>query len=380
LVAAVASLAVVVGCSAAAQPNAPPAQPARENAAAATTNAPESAAESWEQIVAAAKREGKLAVYGPPDADIRDVLTLGFQRAYPEIAVEYTSGFGVELATKLTLEREAGQYWADLQIAGTTTLITAFMDAQALDPIRPFLVTPEAAPSKWMDDKLEFADNAEQYVLVFSNLVKAPFIYNVSLATAGDFRSWNDLLDPRWRGQMIMHDPRQAGAGLATGSFLYVKLGQPYLERLIAQGVAFTRTPDQLIEGVARGRYAIGIAHNETPALQAKAKGLPVEILQAPALAEQNYVTPGFGAIGVMNRAPHPNAIKVYLDYLLSREGQTAYHRAAYYISRRRDVPRDHLPEAMVPKEGGSYYREYREEWVRQKDQMMSLFQSLVGP
>jgi iron(III) transport system substrate-binding protein len=231
-----------------------------------------------------------------------------------------------------------------------------------------------------MDGKLEFADNAEQYVLVFSNLLKAPFIYNTSLAAAGDFKSWNDLLDPRWKGQMIMHDPRQAGSGLATGTFLYVKMGRPYLESLNAQGVVYSRVPDQIIEGVARGRYAIGIAHHEGQTIQAKSKGLPVDVLPAIAMAEQNYVTPGFGAVAIMNKAPHPNATRVFLHYLLSRDAQTAYDRAAFYTSRRRDVPRDHVPDTMVPREGESYHREYREEWVRQKDQMTTFFQTLLGP
>jgi iron(III) transport system substrate-binding protein len=342
------------------------------------TQAAPSAGSEWDQIVAAAKREGEVSVYGPPPPDVRDVLTLGFQQQYPEIKVSYTPGYGGELGPKVLREQEARQYLGDLLISGTTTLITTLMDASALDPVPPLLVGPESQPAKWMDNRLEFADNAQQYVFVFSNYIAPPAAYNTTMVNLSELKSWRDLLDPKWNGRLAMHDPRQPGAGLAFATMLHTKLGRDYLERLFAMNVAFSRQQDQLVEFVSRGRYAMAIATQPEVVGPAKAQGLPIDLLPAENLAEGSYVTPGYGAISALKNSPHPNAAKVYLNWLLTARTQEDFDKASLFASRRRDVPRDQLPSYMVPKEGVEYHREYQERWVREKEQTITLVESLI--
>src|SRR5712692_6577543 len=127
----------------------------------------------WEQVIAAAKQEGKLVVMSAPGADVRDALTQGFQSKYPEIELDFTGLRGGEAATKLFNERQAGQYRVDLLVHGTTTIVTDLMPEGAVDPVQPFLVGPDVQDaSKWLGGRLDFADDDGKYDLVFITAVK----------------------------------------------------------------------------------------------------------------------------------------------------------------------------------------------------------------
>jgi ABC-type Fe3+ transport system substrate-binding protein len=79
-----------------------------------------------------------------------------------------------------------------------------------------------------------------------------------------------------------------------------------------------------------------------------------------------------------MNRAPHPNAARLYLNWLLSKEGQTDWSRASSYPSRRLDGPRDHLNPESLPQEGKSYLPTYKEEYFKYNDEAEALIIELL--
>ena len=87
---------------------------------------------SWEKILAAAKKEGKLVVIGPNGTDVRDALTQGFQKKYPEIQVDFNGMSGAMVAPKLLNELAASYYRTDLVVGGTTSAIGYLMPAKAL--------------------------------------------------------------------------------------------------------------------------------------------------------------------------------------------------------------------------------------------------------
>ncbi|MBM2811975.1 MAG: ABC-type Fe3+ transport system periplasmic component, partial [Chloroflexi bacterium] len=313
-----------------------------------------SGASEWDEVLAAARREGTISVTGPPGADTREAFTEAFERKYPGITVDYASQPGSAVAPKLIAERGSGQYLLDVIINGTTTQLALARD-EILDPIDRYLVGPEAAQSaKWFGGKFEFSDNAGKYNLVFGHVVKSPLAYDPKVVSPGEIKSYNDLLNPKWKGKIAMYDPRGAGAGFATTTFLYTypALGKDYLRQLFSQDIAFSRDDRQLIDWIARGQYAIAIAPSERMYTEFSSRGIEVGMMGAEDLAEGSYLTAGVAAVGVINNPPHPNATKVYLDYLLSREAQLEFSQATGYVSRRTDVPTDHLPGYVIPKQG----------------------------
>jgi iron(III) transport system substrate-binding protein len=365
----------VLACAPAASAPATRPAPAGGEVAAATADA------DWEQVAVAAKREGRISLNGPASAEAREALTEGFQRKYPEIQVDYTGSSGSAVPPKLFAEREAGQFRADLIVNGTTTQLD-LIRGNAMDPIAPYLVGPNARDtSRWQDGKLAFADNAETYNVVYGCTVKTPIVYNPGQVSPEEIRSYKDLLQPKWKGKMAMYDPRAAGTGLSYATFFYTheELGKEFLRQLLGQNLVLSRDERQLLDWVVRGQYALVIAPAERMLTDFRSKGVPVHLLGAESIKEGTYVAAGTSTVGVVNRAPHPNAVRLYLDYLLSRDGQLEWSKGGGFVSRRTDVPTDYLPDYVLPKPGVRYQEDWKEDSVDLKDEVAEFIRAVTG-
>ncbi|HLB29568.1 MAG TPA: extracellular solute-binding protein [Dehalococcoidia bacterium] len=310
--------------------------------------------QEWERVLAAAKREGKVTVLGPTGAENRRALTEPFERKYG-ITVEFQGGQGPEQVAKLNSERAGGQHLWDIFIAGSGTVIPSLTSEGALDPIEPALILPEVTDVKsWLGEKLRFADEGRR-VLVMSSLTKANVFINPSLAKAEEFKSYKDLLEPKWREKIIIHDPRIPGPGNATLGFFHQhkELGPDFIRALAAQKPLILRDTRQELEFVAQGRYPILIGGSDATASALLREGLPIAIVDHRQLKEKSYLTHGFGSVSMLSKLPHPNATKVYLNWLLSKEGQTEFNRALGFASRRLDVPsKDWVEPWWLPVDG----------------------------
>ena len=342
-------------------------------------------ATDWEKTVAAAKKEGQVVIMGPAGADVRDAFTQGFQKKYPGIQVDFNGMAGAQVAPKLLSELSAGVYRTDLVIAGTITAIESLIPAKALVPVQPFLAGPESQDvSKWKGGKFDFSDNAETYNLVYGNRLQVAFVYNRDLVPAGRVKSWKDFLNPEWKGKLAMLNPARAGASQGWVTFWYIKesqgFGKNFMRQLFTtQEVSLSNDERQLLDFVARGRYPIAIGPSGTQAFEMKKKGLPIELFGSAALQEGGVISASNGTIMVPRNAPHSNAAKVYLDYLFSREGQHAWSKATGLTSRRLDVPSDHIPEVLVPKEGVKYLEDYKEPFVVLRDEVVAFVNSVLS-
>jgi iron(III) transport system substrate-binding protein len=110
----------------------------------------------------------------------------------------------------------------------------------------------------------------------------------------------------------------------------------------------------------------------------ARAKqGVPIAIVDARQLKEGTDVSPANGALALFNKAPHPNAAKIYINWLLSKEGQTIFARANGYISARLDVPTDHTEPWRVPQPGA--IKTYTKAAMLVKDNLQPVLQEVFG-
>ena len=241
--------------------------------------------QSWEQILAAAKKEGMVAVIGPQGSETRDALTLAFQKKYPDIRVELQSMAGNQIGPKLLNELAAGRNSTDVLITGTTTALETLLPAKALVAVKPWLSGPNTQdPSKWRGGKLTFSDEAQNYNLVFSAYVKAPFIYNSNLVSGADFKSWKDLLEPKWQGKIALKDPIGAGGGLGNATLWYSHegLGKDFMRKIFAlKDLVMPRDDRQMLDFAARGKYPIAIGPSDVLTNEFIARGLPLRASQA---------------------------------------------------------------------------------------------------
>ena len=200
------------------------------------------------------------------------------------------------------------------------------------------MILPEVKdPTKWFGGHL-WADNQSGKNLLYSFVAQmTPSIYyNTNLVKPQDVRSYNDLLDAKWKGKIGLRDPRVPGGGLAMWAFLLDTKGEEYVRKLAQQDLFVSRNARQIADGLAKGSLAmtIGVGFRDFDAfLDAN---LPVKHL--PTLKEGTYVSGGNGILGIVKGALHPNAAKVFFNWLLSREGQELHNKTAQQPSRRLDV------------------------------------------
>jgi ABC-type Fe3+ transport system substrate-binding protein len=184
---------------------------------------------------------------------------------------------------------------------------------------------------------------------------------NRDLIPASDLQTGRDLLDPRWRGRIILQDPR-AGSGQAQLMLLLLAYGEDFVRDLLTkQEMAVTGDNRQQTEWVVRGRYpiAVGMNSDQLALFQDQGLGLNVKSLPSPVA-----LTGGFGSVQFFERAPHPNAAKVFINWLLTRDVQHQLAQATNSNSRRLDVAPSAPDRAVDPARVAEYIPYQFEQYV----------------
>ncbi|HLQ34226.1 MAG TPA: extracellular solute-binding protein [Chloroflexota bacterium] len=337
---------------------------------------------SWADTVAAAKREGLVVVSGQAAPDAEAAFSADFKEQYPDIRVEYLAMSSPEATTKHMTERQAGRFTVDVFIHGTPDILSTLIPEAAVEPMLTFLTGPDIQDtSKWLGGRLNFADEAAKYDLIFTGGVKIPVVYNTNLASPAEFKSYKDLLESKWTGKIAMLDPRVAGSGNGMVTFWYrtPELGKDFIKQLLTQQkIVFTKDDRQITDWVGQGKYPIAVGASDFTAFALKGKGVPIELLPAETLRETSYLTAGFGSVAVMNRAPHPNATRLCLNWLLAKSAQQGLTKLTSYPSRRTDASTAGLPESVVPKPGVQYQDSASEATARVKTEVLEYLKSVI--
>ena len=338
--------------------------------------------QKWDSAVKQAKTEGKVVVMGPPGDRIRDAITQNFAKAFPDISLEFSGARGGELATKIKAERDAGIYSVDIVISGVSTADAYFKPMKALAPIEQALLLPEVIdPKNWRDHRLEFSDRATRLDLVFATQNNVPLIFNPAQVKPEEVDGLYKVLDPKWKGKIAVQDPIPSGTGNGVFRWLWHVLGpektEDFYRKLHTQAGAIDRDQRRQIEWVAQGKYPLNFAPG-TVMYQLEKRGLKFGVI--PDFKDYGaYLTPGFGSAMLINHAPHPNASKVFLNWLLGKDGQTAFSRGMGYVSRRLDVSSDHVPSYWIPKPGVKYWPGYYEEDAKMSPEQEKFLKSIYG-
>jgi iron(III) transport system substrate-binding protein len=375
------------GCAPESRPSAPaasaPAEPAPAGAAAQPAGAAQPAWQAeWERALAGARQEGKVVVLGPPGDAVRRTITDAWRQAYPDITLEWSGGRGGEQATKLEAERRANLYTTDVMINGTTTALAQVRPLGALAPIRPALLLPEVTDTgNWLGNKLEFSDK-EELNLVFTTIPNSLIIYNGAQVRHDEIDELQELLDPKWKGKIVVNDPIPSGAGNVTFRWFWEMLGPErateFFRAMREQAGAVDRDQRRQIEWVARGRYPIVLGPSDGVKGPLREEGMQFEVLGGL----KEYGTPtsaSFGSLMLLTPAPHPRAAQVFVNWLLSRDGQLAYSLGMEQPGRRLDVPMDHLPADTLLQPDGKYWSSYLEENVGLPPPLAELVRDLYG-
>jgi iron(III) transport system substrate-binding protein len=350
--------------------------PAAGNAAAAGTAAPAQASAgnaAWDQLVAAAQKEGKVVVSGPPAPDARTKLPDAFKQRF-NIDMDYLAGNSSQLASRLETERAAGQYTIDVSLGGPDTVYGTFLPNKWLDPLKPLLMLPEVTDTNvWPTGAPWFRDPGGDTSLQIFNTISPIGYINTSLVSAEEVRTSDDLLKPQFKGKIASYDPSVNGGGLIFGSVLYVTRGADIAKQLYqGQQVAYTRDYQQIADWVAHGSYAIGIG--ATPVFMAQYKDA-APIAQLVLSDMKTIVAGGFGIVSLWNQAPHPNAAKVFANWIASKEGTSVYGAIDGSAPVRTDLDASTwLDKSLIPKPNSDYFDVYDYKYVIEQRQPIARF------
>lgn len=306
----------------------------------------------WNRILAAAKKEGRVTLAASPDPDVRRMIPEKFTARYG-IPVEYISLTTGEIRARLRAERQAGLFTIDATLGGADPVL---YQEKILDPIRPVLILPEVIdPSKWEKGKLWFSDPEDKYVLRILNNVVAPIDINTQHVKPQEVKSVQFLLDPKWKGKISSHDPTIAGTGNSRAAYFYLLFGVDFLKRLyVGQEVVITRDRRQMGDWLARGTHAIGLGAQSQELERLAKEGFPVaqlnHIPDAP-----GYLSAGPGEVGLINKAPHPNAARVFVNWMASKEGVETLARSQLDNPIRADIDKSFVPPETMPLPGVTY-------------------------
>jgi len=334
---------------------------------------------AWDDALAAARKEGKVVVSGPPSQQLRQSLPAAFRARYG-ITLEYLGGRSSETAARMRAEKAAGISTVDVMVAGIQTMATILYREKMIDPLKPVLVLPEVVDgSKWKKGKLWFSDPEDLYILRLSNFASVVFHINTTKVRLGELRSVQDLLDPKWKEKISLQDPTVPGSGSNQAAHLYIEYGEEFVRRLyIDQKPSISRDTRQLTDWLARGTYPISAGAEYAEVDKLRKDGLPIAPVES--LADlPGEISAGFGQVALLSQAPHPNAARIFVNWLASKEGGEVLARAMGVPSTRNDVDEGFLPAEVIPRPGVAYFDTY--EWdftVTKKEQVRLRMKELL--
>ena len=289
----------------------------------------------WDKVVEAAKKEGKVVASIPPTPELRKLMEIAFTRRYG-IATEFVPARGGAVVQRIVSEAKAGVQYFDLHIGGTESMITAILPENILDGIDAYLMLPEVRDPKYWWGGHIYIDNAKKYIYNFVAYQTVSLWSDANQYKPNEFKSFDDLLSPKLQGKIGISDPRTPGSGSSMWSYMHYIKGEEWLKKFVAQKLFITRDLRLLAENLARGKIAVtsGIGYSEfQPFIKAN---LPVTPLPVP--KEGLYISGGYGHLTILKNNPHPNATKVFVNWLLSRDGQETFGRGMGVGSRRLEI------------------------------------------
>ena len=286
---------------------------------------PDLRAESLED---AAKREGRVLFYSGMSTGDSQILISGFQKRYPLVKAELFRANESGLFQRLISEKRMGQTFADvIHMAG---FLTSLYKKEGL---LAKYVSPEAKafPQGFKDPEGFWTAHYSTYHM---------FIYNTRLVAKADLpKTYDDLLKPRWKRNIGMsNDEVEWFMGMLD--YLGEEKGRQFMKGLAAQEPMLRAGRTLVATLMSAGEFplALGAVHR-TVAMQKEGASVDMIYLPGPVMAANR-------ALGLHANAPHPNAAKLFMDYIFSREGQQLFNQMSRHPVRQ-DVTVDPVIEKI---------------------------------
>jgi iron(III) transport system substrate-binding protein len=258
-------------------------------------------------LVEAAKKEGKMVFYTSVETEFARALTVAFEARYPFIKTDIFRSTHEKILSRMNVERQTGTYTADVVSVGEFE--TYHMQKKGF--IAPYKSPFAAAyPEGFKDPNGYWTD-------LYDNLIVTA--YNTARVKRSELpKGWEDLLHPRWKGRMVLDQNEDRW----FANMLYLmgeRKGMEFMRALAKQEVAIRSGRSLVTQLLSAGEFDLQIvAYWYRPHLMKK-QGAPVDWLGLePAVIALH-------PISIVEKAPHSNAARLFIDFALSDEGQRVF-------------------------------------------------------
>ncbi|GGE32818.1 iron ABC transporter substrate-binding protein [Agaricicola taiwanensis] len=265
------------------------------------------AQENWDEVLAGAKKEGKVVLYSNLQPNGVEALLQKFREDHPDIATEQIRLGAPPMLERFVAEYNSGRHIVDVMIT--------YPDERLLKGI-----DEEDWAMTWTPPELKnFApEHSRKNQLFTLQQAREAIIWNKNLVTDDEApKEWTDLFDPKWKGKIGFNPPWRALAIQQIIAYWEdeLKLGDT-AAKLKAQDVRFFEGSGGIIQAVVRGDVAVAEL-TDIPLHPLLEDGAPVGFIYPKS---GTTVTNGVGFVAA--KAPHPNAAKVFLNWLMTEKGQ----------------------------------------------------------
>lgn len=275
-----------------------------------------------------ARKEGRVSFYTSMGADEAKMVIDAFQAKHPGIRVEMTRLGSEKLLQRIITESRAGSHLLD---AVTNSGMEVYMLAKM--GLLARYTTPEF--SAFMADS---KDPGGRWADMYSNLRMVG--YNTKLVPKDKIpRRYEDLLEPGWKGQIGFPEGQYSWFGTML-KVMGEERGKKFFQGLARQDLHYRGAQVMVAQMISAGEFSLGFIY-DTQILRFKSRGAPIDVAPMP------FVTKNIHPLALAANAPHPNAGKVFIDYALSKEGQTIIKNMGRVISRT-DIPQEDLGRTKV--------------------------------
>jgi iron(III) transport system substrate-binding protein len=334
--------------------------------------------QDWDRTVAAAKKEGEIVISAPSGRVWRDALNLEWKKSYPEIELKMTPAASREFWPRIVKEQEVGMFLWDLRVGGPDNLSYNLKKQGFIQPVRDLLVLPDVlGDEKWYGgmDGL-FLDKEKKNFLGFVMHDQTIANYNRKFVSNPEGLSFKDLTDPQWKGKISMADPR-GGSPLTGASVLLKAYGEDFVRKLYRdQEPVVSKEPRIQMQWMVSGRYPVAFGIPTAAWVEYEARGVPIDDFVK--IKGTYSWSQGVGGIQYIKGAPHPNASKVFINWILKEEVQKPLMQVAQLNSRRIGIPSGDPEGAIETDKLDQYVGGQTEEMRDYQDRMATIFNEIL--
>jgi iron(III) transport system substrate-binding protein len=331
----------------------------------ATPQAPGAGTQAAQATQAPAVR-GTLTVYNALDQQTIDAMVAAFKRKYPDVNVNVLGlGAAGEISTRIRAEKDSPK--ADVFIGGDT----AFHEGLANDGLTLAYKSPTASQieARYYDPEGRWYG---WYIGVLGIVINTDRFKDARVAEP---KTWDDLLDPAWKGKLAFPNPTTTGGGyifLADQVFRFNKdeaKALDFMKKLDANVGQYTQRSPDAINVVAQGEFvaAMNWVHD---ILVQKKRGFPLKVIIPPDTAYE------IGGVSVVKGGANPEAAKAFLDWTLGPEAGKINSENSNRLSVRSDVP---APEGAVKLSDVKLVNYDRDFATKERDRLLKAWQTATG-